>query len=131
MQVKILTIGLFCMVCSSTLYADYNVNDLQKLFTDKRQRAQLDATRSGKTASRSQRTNKINVNGYVTRSDGKSVAWVNNKNTIDNSRIGDVKVHSGSIGKNKKVTISVDGKVTRLRPGESWINDSGDSDTTK
>jgi len=131
MQVKIITIGLFCMVCSSTLYADYNVDDLQKLFTDKRQRSQLDATRSGRAVSSPQRTNKINVNGYVTRSDGKSVAWINNKNTIDGSKIGDVKVHSGSIGKNKKVTISVDGKVTRLRPGESWINDSGDSDITE
>ena len=47
MQAKKITIGLICMMCSSALYADYDAEDLQKLFTDKRQRAQIDAARSG------------------------------------------------------------------------------------
>ena len=59
------------------------------------------------------------------RSDGKSVVWINNKNTLDSLRIDDVKVHQSSIGKNKKVTISVDNKTTRLRPGETWYKETG------
>ena len=133
MQLKLIITGLFCMICSNVLHADYNATDLNKLFTDKKQRARIDATRSGKrTGSDVQKqTSKIKVSGYVTRSDGKSVAWVNGKNTLESPRVGDVNVHQSSIGKNKKVTISVDNKTTRLRPGETWSEDSGISDTIK
>ena len=115
------------MVCSSVLHADYNAADLQKLFTDKKQRARIDATRSGKStvADVRKQTRKIKVSGYVTRSEGESVVWVNDKNTLEGSRIGDVKVQQSSIGKNKKVTISVGGKTARLRPGETWYKEKG------
>ncbi len=127
MQLKLIITGLFCMICSNVLHADYNATDLNKLFTDKKQRARIDATRSGKrTGSDVQKqTSKIKVSGYVTRSDGKSVAWVNDKNTLESPRVGDVNVHQSSIGKNKKVTISVDNKTTRLRPGETWYKETG------
>jgi hypothetical protein len=128
MQVKSILTGLLCFICSGTLHADYDAADLNKLFTDKKQRAQIDAARSGNVSGKdsgAQQTNKIILDGYVTRSDGKSVVWVNNKNTLDSSKIGDVKVHQNSIGKNKKVTISVDGKTTRLKPGETWSKETG------
>ena len=64
----------------------------------------------------------------MTRSDGKSVVWVNNKNTLDSSRIGDIKVQQASIGRDKKVAVSVDGKTTRLKPGETWSEDTGNPD---
>ena len=133
MQIKLIIAGLFCMICSNILYADYDAADLNKLFTDKKQRARIDATRSGKrTGSDIQKqTSKIKVSGYVTRSDGRSVAWINNTNTLDSQRVGNVIVHQSSIGKNKKVTVSVDDKTTRLRPGETWSEDSGISDTIK
>jgi hypothetical protein len=115
------------MVCSSVLHADYNAADLQKLFTDKKQRAQIDASRSGKrtVADVRKQTRKIKVSGYLTRSDGKNVVWINNKNTLDSSTIDDVTVYGGSVGKNKKVTISVGGKTARLRPGETWYKEKG------
>jgi hypothetical protein len=127
MQIKLIITGLFCMICSNVLYADYDAADLQKLFTDKKQRARIDATRSGKrTGSDIQKqTSKIKVSGYVTRSDGRSVAWINNTNTLDNSRVGNVKVHQSSIGKNKKITVSVDGKTAQLKPGETWNKETG------
>ena len=107
-------------MCSSDLA------DLNKLFTDKKQRAQIDATRSGNyTSSDVQQTNKVNVSGYMTRSDGKDVVWVNNKNTLESSNVDGAKVHESSIGKNKKVSISVDNKTTRLRPGETWYKETG------
>ncbi len=47
MPLKLIITGLFCMICSNALHADYDEADLQKLFTDKKQRARIDATRSG------------------------------------------------------------------------------------
>ncbi len=119
--------GLFCLLCSNVLHADYNAADLNKLFTDKKQRARMDVVRSGDqiVPGIKQQTRKIKVSGYVTRSDGKSVVWINNKNTLESSIIGGAKVHQSSIGKNKKVTISVDNKTTRLRPGETWSESTG------
>ncbi len=118
--------GLLLILCSSMTHAGYDAADLKKLFTDKTQRVQIDAARSGNfSGEERQQTQKIKVSGYVTRSDGKSVVWVNNKSTLDNSRIGDVKVHQSNIGKDKKVTISVDNKTTRLKPGETWYKETG------
>jgi preprotein translocase subunit SecD len=111
---------------SSVVCADYDASDLKKLFTDSSQRAQIDAVRSGKnTGSELQQTTKVSVSGYVTRSDGKSVVWVNDKNTLDSSKVDDVKVQQSTIGNNKKVTITVDGKTARLKPGETWSKETG------
>jgi len=126
MQAKLITTGLFCIIYSGVLHAGYDAADLNKLFTNKEQRAQIDAKRSGHySGSDMKQTNNINVSGYVTRSDGKSVVWVNNENTLESSKLGNVKVHQSSIGKNKKVTISVDGKTVRLKPGENWSKETG------
>ena len=127
MQVKSLMIGFICMLCSSTLYAEYDADNLQKLFTDKRQRAQIDAARSGNyTGSElQQQTSKVNVSGYMTRSGGKSVVWVNNKSTLESSKIGDVKVQQSNIGRNKKVGVTVDSRHVHLKPGETWHKETG------
>ncbi len=115
------------MLNSQALYADYDADDLNKLFTNKKQRAQIDATRAGDYtgAGTQKQTKKIKISGYVTRSDGKSVVWINNKNTLNSSTVDGVRVHRSSIGKNKKVTISVDSKTTQLRPGETWHKETG------
>ena len=125
MQVKVSNIalvsGLLCILCSSFVYAGYDEGDLKKLFTDKSQRARIDAARSGNFSQEdSLQTRKVKVSGYVTRSDGKSVVWVNNKNTIDSSRLGNVKVQHSSVGKNKKVTLIMKDKTIRLKAGETW-----------
>jgi len=106
---------------------EYDESALQKLFTDKDQREKIDALRSGQTIGKEvTKSEKVNVTGYVTRSDGKSVVWVNNKNTLEKSKIDDVTVHRSSVGKDKKVTVTVDGKTARLKPGEVWYKDSGE-----
>jgi len=126
MQVKTIISGLLYLIYSSALYADYDETNLQKLFTDKKQRTQIDATRSGDyTEPELKKTNPVKVMGYVTRSDGKSVAWVNNQNTLTGSKIGKVKVQQSSIGKNKKVGVTVDGKHVHLKPGETWSASTG------
>ena len=131
MLAKSIIAGFLCASFSHLLYADYEADDLQKLFTDKHQRAQIDAVRSGNhSVTDSPQTNQVKVSGYLTRSDGKSVVWLNNKNTLDSSQMGDVRVHQSSVGRNKKVTVSVDGAAVRLKPGETWTEETGVSDTT-
>lgn len=126
MRVSVFLAGIFCIACSSMSYAEYDEADLKKLFTDKSQRAQIDAARSGKGGGdKDKETTKVNVSGYVTRSDGKSVVWINDKNTLESSKVDDVKVHQSSIGKNKKVTVNVDGKTVSLKPGETWSKETG------
>jgi hypothetical protein len=126
MQVKIYFTIILCLMYSAASQADYDASELNKLFTDKSQREEIDAARSGKkTGNDLQQTTKVKVSGYVTRSDGKSVVWVNDKNTLDSSKVGDVKVQQSTVGDNKKVTISVDGKTTRLKPGEIWSKETG------
>ncbi|NOR42321.1 MAG: hypothetical protein GQ572_03220 [Gammaproteobacteria bacterium] len=129
MQVKTFILSLVCILSNNALFAGYDETELQKLFTDKQQRRQIDSARSGNySINESPQTNKVEVTGYVTRSDGKSVVWVNNKNTMESSRMGDVRIHQSSIGKGKKVTVTVDGNAVRLKPGETWSEDSGISD---
>ena len=126
MQVKSIISGLLCFICSGVLYADYDAANLEKLFTDKKQRAQLDAVRSGSyTEPGLKKTKRVYMQGYVTRSDGRSVAWVNNKNTLASSKISGVKVQQLNIGKNKKVGVTVAGKHKHLKPGESWYVETG------
>ncbi|MCK5396494.1 MAG: hypothetical protein KAJ32_10895 [Gammaproteobacteria bacterium] len=132
MRVRIIVTGFLCLIHSSVIYAAYDAADLQKLFTDKRQRAQIDSARSGNYSPsvKKPQTRQIKVSGYVTRSDGKSVVWVNNKNTLNSTKMGGVRVHQSSIGRNKKVTVTVDGAAVRLKPGETWSENSGITDIT-
>ncbi|MDX2507094.1 MAG: hypothetical protein QNL62_21820 [Gammaproteobacteria bacterium] len=127
MPLKLIITGLFCMICSNAVHAGYDAADLQKLFTDKKQRARIDAVRSGDQigSDTRQQTSKIKVSGYVMRSDGKNVVWLNNKNTLDSSKVGGAIVHQSSIGKNKKVTVTVGNKKARLKPGETWSESTG------
>ena len=79
----------------------------------------------------SKKTDKVEVKGYVTRSDGKNVAWINNSNTLEKSRVDNVRVHRSSIGKNRKVGVTVNDKHVSLKPGEKWTEGAGISDKGK
>jgi hypothetical protein len=108
-----------------TSVAQYDVDALQSFFTDKSQRKQLDIARSGKSADPEVReTRRVRVSGYMTRSDGKSVVWANGQNTIDNTRIDDVQIDTRGLNKSNQVTIRVDGKAARVKPGEAWVKET-------
>lgn len=114
-----------CVFFSGMTLAAYDSANLDTLFTDKAQRAQLDSTRSGRVEEKTvPQINKVKIDGYVTRSDGKNVVWLNNKNTLESTKIKNIKVHPSSI-KNNKVTISIDGESARLKPGEVWYKETG------
>lgn len=106
--------------------AQYNDAELDNLFTSKKQRADIDSVRAGKSLTKKDKAaSKVKLSGYMTRSDGKSVVWVNNGNTLKSSKVDGLKVYSGSVGKNKQVTISSEGKRAKLKPGETWQKESG------
>ncbi len=119
-------------------HAEYTESDLKNLFTTQKQRAKIDAVRFGKhvvapakrTVKKKIKSKKVKVSGYVMRSDGKSVVWLNGKSTLKNSRIGSVDVRKTGI-RNNKVTVSVDGKTIRLKPGQTWTETKGVSDPVK
>ena len=124
---KQICFGVCIIIVSGLSHAEYDVSALQKLFTDKKQRILIDATRSGSASVTDviKQTEKVKLKGYVTRSEGKSVVWLNNDNTLDSPAVGGVRVQRSSVGKNKKVAVSVEGKTVRLKPGEVWFKESG------
>ena len=124
MRASIIIAALLSVYYSGVSSAQYNADDLNKLFTDKNQRARIDAARSGVTGSAKQ-ADKVKVDGYVTRSDGKSVVWVNGQSTLESSRLGNIRVHQPSMQKDKKVVVSIDGESKRLKPGETWHKSTG------
>jgi len=73
----------------------------------------------------------VQINGIVKRSNGKSVVWVNGKNTMDTTMTDGIKVYSGSIKSNNKVPVLIDGKKIYIKPGETWSEDTGVSDVGK
>ncbi len=135
---KIILTVFLSLVFISASHAEYNESDLKNLFTTKKQRAKIDAVRFGKyvaapvkrTVKKKTKIKKVKVSGYMTRSDGKSVVWVNGKNTLKSLKIGRVNVRKTNI-KNNKVTINVDGKTVLLKPGETWVEAKGVSDPVK
>ena len=95
---------MLSLMAASVHAAEYRESQLQKLFTDPQQRSQIDALRRGTVSDQGAReTNKVNLSGYMRRSDGKSVVWVNDGNTIESTRVDDLRVHSSSVGKDSKV----------------------------
>jgi len=123
---KYVTICLIAFINSTPVYAEYDVNDLKKLFTDKRQRAQIDAARAGDySGPEVQQATQVNVNGYMKRSSGKSVVWVNGENTLESSKVGGVTVNARSINRNNKVPVKIDGRTVYVKPGESWSESTG------
>lgn len=126
MQANIILTGIFFVLCSSVSHAEYDAADLGKLFTDKSQRLQIDAARSGKSsASEPEQVNKVNVSGYMKRSDGENVVWINGGNTLDTSKVGSVKVYPQTIKNNNKVPVSVDDRRVYIKPGEGWSKSTG------
>jgi len=127
MQVNIMIAGLVSILCSTAVYAEYDADELGKLFTDKTQRTQIDAARSGNYSGKvPEQADKVNMSGYLKRSDGKNVVWVNGENTLESSEVGSVKVYPKAIDENdNKVPVSVDGNRLYLRPGESWSKSTG------
>jgi hypothetical protein len=128
-RILIIIASLSCIYPAYTAAAYYEEGALGKLLTTPAQRQKIDAFRKGKSigVTREQISpTDVKVQGIVTRSDGTSTVWVNGKSTLEGSSVGGVDVKLNSINdQSDKVSIGINKKTVRLKPGQVWSEDSG------
>ena len=130
---QVLFILCLCMPLTSAAQ-EYSEQSMKTLFTSQQERQDLEGVRRGNNSSDGRAVagpSSVQINGMVKRSNGKSVVWVNGKNTMDGSMVDGVKVYSKSIRTNNKIPVMIDGKKVYIKPGESWSEDAGVSDIGK
>jgi len=126
-------------VSSPAISDQYNVNQLQRLFTTDQVRTQLDRLRfntlnpSSDTASDTPSLDPIVVinnydvwlQGIILREDNKNVAWINNKNTLKNQMIDDgILVNPKNYDfQQRSAEITSNKTVLQLKPGQIWMHD--------
>ena len=123
---NILIVALFFSL--PVLAQDYSEQSLRTLFTSQQQRKDIESDKRGSNLSGNQELpvpSSVQVNGIVKRSNGKSVVWVNGKNTMDNATVDGVKVYSNSINAQNKVPVAIDGRRVYVKPGETWSEETG------
>lgn len=126
------------MVLLSLLWIPWwssHADDLSRLFTDSKQRQQLNFMRErgqlsaplaeglsvNQSANQSsgQSRSLIEIKGFVQRENGNNVVWVNDTNTLKlpHSSISGVKIDARKIV-NNTVTVTLSGKKLQLKPGQ-------------
>ena len=121
MRILILT-----MLFGSYANADgFDEQSLKTLFNSPSERKAINATRRGGGGGFVSGPASVELKGVVKRSDGKSVVWVNRKNTMENTMIDGVKVYPNAMNKNNKIPIRVDGRMVYVKPGETWSEETG------
>jgi hypothetical protein len=116
---------LFCPCANA---AGFNEQSLKTLFTSPPERQTINAARRGGQSSGSDFVPGpagVHVKGIMKRSNGKSVVWINNKNTMNSSMVDGVKVYSNAMNKNNKIPVRVDGRMVYVKPGETWSEETG------
>ena len=110
------------------------LRDLDRMFTTRYERAQLDAMRhriSNGEAIDAPATNTANappaqveMQGIMQRENGSSVTWVNGQSTIKSNNIDDHIRVSGQPQALHGANITIDGQTVRLKPGQVWQPDT-------
>jgi len=115
------------LLSSGVVQAQFDEKQLQSLFMTVEQREQVDDIRNGtektiinEASARVEKFKKITVTGFVKRSNGKNVVWLNGGNTLKSNFSQGVQVQTNSINTLGQVTVIVDDKRLKLKPGESW-----------
>ena len=123
-----LCVILLCACSGASTAAMFEENAIDKLFTTASERQKIDSFRKGKSvgvAREQVSPTDVKVQGMVKRSDGKSTVWVNGQSTLDSNTVGGVRVNPGRTDSSNKVSVSVNNKSVRLKPGQVWSEDTG------
>ena len=124
-----LAVILLCACSGTGNAAMFEENAIDKLFTTASERQKIDSFRKGKSvgvAREQVSPTDVKVQGMVKRSDGKTTVWVNGQSTLDSNTVGGVRVSPGRTDSNSnKVSVSVNNKSVRLKPGQVWSEDTG------
>ena len=115
------------LVSSSANAEGLDEQSLQTLFTSPSERQSMNAARQPGQLSDGYVSGPSNlkVKGIMKRGNGKSVVWINNKNTLDNAMVDGVKVYPDSVKNNNKIPVRADGDLIHVKPGESWSKETG------
>lgn len=115
----------FCIVSA----LDYDESSLENLFTTPVERQSIDNSKREDVPEESVRRvapTSVKINGVVIRNNGSNTAWVNGKQTSGNRTTGGVKVLTRSVrNKDIKIPVLVDGKSVKIKPGQSWSEETG------
>ncbi len=131
---KKILLPLFLVLPLQAMAQQYSEQSLKTLFTTPQERQAIDSNRRNNRASANQiqgGTSRVQLNGIVKRSNGKSVVWINGQNTMDSSNVENYKVYSNAINAGNKTPVMIDGKTIYLKPGETWSEGEGVSDVAK
>lgn len=125
----IIMLTLIALQCDIHAYSkEYNGKELLSLFTTPSQRQSLNAKRLNAKVQPEKPTmvgpTSVHIDGVVSRNDGKSVVWINGKNTMKNSMVDGVKVYSNSMTSSHKIPVMIDGRKVYIKPGDSWSDNS-------
>lgn len=129
---RIITILILFTAHSLSWAIEYDESALGLLFTTPIERQSIDNAKRHDVPQESLRrvtpTN-VKINGIVIRSNGGSTAWVNGKQTSGNNTAAGVKVMTRLVSNtDKKIPVLVDGKSIKIKPGQSWSEETGTVD---
>ncbi len=131
-NLQLFLLALILLLATTRVFAAYDIKQLKKLFTNVQQRRHIDAMRRDKLNQlHKKKLNRVILRGYVKRSGGRNVIWINGKNTLKSNHIYGVKVNPESINDHDQVTLTIDGKRLKLKPGESWLRQNIKADEIK
>lgn len=101
---------------------------LQRLFTTAAERDELDRRREqgvSEAEAPTAQADRLKVNGYIVRQDGKNVVWINKQSTLKgDSALTDVRVDGKGISQQRVPVHLPEGKVN-LKPGQVYARGVG------
>lgn len=114
------------LYCPLLLAVDYDERQLGKLFTTPAERQKIDSEKRGNAPQLALRRvvpSSVKINGVIIRSKAKNTVWINGVKSSGNETVGGVKVFADSVS-NTKIPVLIDGKYVRIKPGQSWSEDT-------
>ena len=125
----LLSAAISMLVPTVAVAESTGAEQLDRLFTDSRQREKLDAVRRGtykEDTEKNTAVSNVRVDGLMMRSNGKNVIWVNGQSTLDNRTVSGVKTYPQSANASTyKVPVKVEDKRINIKPGQTWSESTG------
>jgi hypothetical protein len=131
MSARLLRLAFSAMSASLVLTpasaAQYSEQDLGKLFNTPAQRQQLDTHRKGiraGTVHEQTAPSDVRLQGLVKRSDGVTTVWVNGQSTLKSNAVAGMQVNTNTQHDSNRISITINDKTIKLKPGEVWSEES-------
>ena len=129
--------GLIFSFITQPTFADTtqpSIRDLDRLFTTRHERAQLDSLRqrmaggemlTAPTTETSTPLATVKMQGIMQREKGKTVTWINGQSTLNSNHIDDHIRVTGQPQALRGANLNIDGQAVHLKPGQVWQPETG------